>query len=48
MPVHKAWDHTIDLQKEFVPKKGRIYPLSRIKREKVQVFVDSQLKKGYI
>jgi len=47
MPVHKTWDHAIDLQ-EFVPRKGRIYPLSRIKREEVQAFVDSQLKKGYI
>jgi len=48
MPVHKTWDYAIDLQEEFVPRKGRIYPLSRIEREKVQAFVDSQLKKGYI
>jgi len=48
MPVHKTWGHAIDLQEEFVPKKGRIYPLSRIEREEVQLFVDSQLKKGYI
>ena len=48
MPVHKTWDHAIDLQEEFIPRKGRIYPLSRIKREEVQAFVDSQLKKGYI
>jgi len=48
MPVRKLWDHAIDLQEEFVPKKGRIYPLSRIEREEVQAFVDSQLKKDYI
>jgi len=48
MPVHKTWDHAIDLQEKFVPRKGRIYPLSRIEREEVQAFVDSQLKKGYI
>jgi len=48
MPVRKTWDHAIDLQEEFVPRKGKIYPLSRIKREEVQAFVDSQLKKGYI
>jgi len=48
MPVRKTWDHAIDLQEEFVPKKGRIYPLSRIERKEVQAFVDSQLKKGYI
>jgi len=46
--VRKTWDHAIDLQEEFVPRKGRIYPLSRIEREEVQAFVDSQLKKGYI
>jgi len=48
MPVRKTWDHAIDLQEEFVPRKGRIYSLSRIEREEVQAFVDSQLKKGYI
>jgi len=41
MPVHKTWDHAIDLQEEFVPKKGRIYLLSRIERKEVQAFVDS-------
>jgi len=48
MLVRKTWDYAIDLQEKFVPKKSRIYPLSRIEREKVQAFVDSQLKKGYI
>ena len=41
MPVRKTWDYAIDLQEEFVPRKGRIYPLSRIEREEVQVFVDN-------
>jgi len=31
-----------------VPKKGKIYPLSRVEREKVQEFVKDQLRKGYI
>jgi len=48
MPMRKTWDHAIDLQDEFVPRKGRIYFLSRIERKEVQAFVDSQLKKGYI
>jgi len=46
--VRKTWDYAINLQEEFVLRKGRIYPLSRIEREEVQAFVDSQLKKGYI
>jgi len=31
-----------------VPRKERIYLLSRTEKEEVQVFVESQLKKGYI
>jgi len=31
-----------------VPKKDKIYPLSRIEREEVQEFVKDQLRKGYI
>ena len=35
MLMRKAWDHAIDLREGFVPKKGKIYPLSRIEREEV-------------
>jgi len=48
MPMKKTWDHAIDLREGFVPKKGKIYPLSRVEREKVQEFVKDQLRKGYI
>ena len=48
MPMRKAWDHAIDLREGFVPKKGKIYPLSRIEREEVQEFVKDQRRKGYI
>jgi len=48
MPTRKVWDHAIDLKETFKPQKGRIYPLSKNKREKVQKFVDNQLRKGYI
>jgi len=48
MPTQKPWDHAINLREDFVPRKGRIYPLSRTEKEEVQVFVESQLKKGYI
>ena len=48
MPTRKIWDHTINLKKTFKPRKGRIYLLSKDKREKVQRFVDDQLRKGYI
>ena len=48
MTIRKAWDHTIDLREGFVPKKWKIYPLSRVEREEVQEFVKDQLRKGYI
>jgi len=48
MPTRKVWDHAIDLKDTFVPRKGRIYPLSKDEREEVQNFVKDQLKKGYI
>jgi len=48
MLMRKVWDHAIDLKEMFKPRKGRIYPLSKNKREEVQNFVKDQLRKGYI
>ena len=48
MPVQKTWDHAIELKEGFVPKKGKVYSLSREEREEVQAFVGDQLRKGYI
>ena len=45
--TRKAWDHAIDLREEFMPKKGKIYLLSRVEREEVQEFVKDQLRKRY-
>jgi len=46
--TRKTWDYVIDLREGFVPKKRKIYPLSRIEREEVQEFVKDQLRKEYI
>jgi len=48
LPTRKIWDHAIDLKEMFKPQKGRIYPLSKDKREEVQNFVNDQLRKEYI
>jgi len=48
MPVQKTWDYAIELKKGFMPKKGKVYSLSREKKEEVQSFVEDQLRKGYI
>jgi len=48
MLVQKIWDHAIELKEGFMPRKGKVYSLLREKREKVQTFVEDQLRKGYI
>ena len=48
MPTRKLWDHVIDVKEGFMPRKGKVYPLSREEREEVRKFVKEQLRKGYI
>ena len=36
------------MKEGFIPKKGKVYSLSRKKREEIQAFVEDQLRKGYI
>jgi len=48
MPMRKVWDHVIEVKEGFVPRKGKVYPLSREEREEVREFVKEQLQKGYI
>jgi len=36
------------LKEGFIPKKEKVYSLSREEREEVQAFVEDQLRKGYI
>jgi len=35
MLMRKLWDHVIDLKEVFMPRKGKVYPLSREEREEV-------------
>jgi len=46
--TRKIWDHVIELKERFVPKKGKIYPLSGEEREKVRGFIQKQMRKRYI
>jgi len=48
MPTRKVCDHVIEVKKGFVPRKGKVYPLSREEREEVREFIKEQLRKGYI
>ena len=36
------------MKEGFVPKKGKVYPLSREEREEVREFLQEQLRKEYI
>ena len=38
----------IDVKKGFIPRKGKVYLLSREEREEIREFVKKQLQKGYI
>ena len=46
--IRKVWDHAIEMKEGFMPRKEKVYPLSREKREEVREFIKEQLRKGYI
>jgi len=48
MPTRKLWDYVINVKEVFIPRKGKVYPLSREEREEVREFVKEQLRKEYI
>ena len=39
MPTRKLWDHAIDVKERFMPRKEKVYSLSREEREEVREFV---------
>ena len=38
----------INMKEEFVPRKGKVYPLLREEKKEVHKFISEQLRKGYI
>jgi len=48
MLTRKVWDHAIEIKEGFVPRKEKVYLLSRGEKEKVREFIKEQLRKGYI
>ena len=48
MSTRKLWDHAINMNKRFMPRKGRVYLLSRKGQEEVHKFIAEQLRKEYI
>jgi len=46
--MRNIWDYMIELKERFVPKKEKIYSLSREKQEEVREFIEEQMRKRYI
>ena len=45
--MKKMWDHIIEVMKELVLRKRKIYLLLREEREEMYKFIDKQLRKRY-
>jgi len=48
MSTRKIWNHVIEVEKDFVPRKGKVYPLLREGKKEVHKFIQEQLIKEYI
>ena len=48
MPTRKLWDYTIYMKKGFIPRKRKVYLLSREEQKEVCEFIVEQLRKEYI
>jgi len=46
--MKKVWNHAMEMKKEFMPRKGKVYLLSREERRKMCEFIEKQLRKEYI
>ncbi len=47
-PESRSWDHQIELHEDFIPKRGKIYPLSPKQQNALDEWIEEYLKKGYI
>ena len=48
IPIRKVWDYAIEVKEGFVPRKGKVYLLSREEKEEMREFIKEQLWKEYI
>lgn len=48
LPPSRAYDHAINLKDRFIPRNFKPYPLSLPQQEKLDIFIDENLKHGYI
>ena len=48
MPQHTDYDHKIELKKNFIPKKSKVYRIDPVNEDAFNKFIDENLAKGYI
>ena len=48
VPPSRPYDHAIHLDESFIPKIGKLYPLSVKEREAADEFIDENLRSGKI
>jgi len=49
MPIQKLYDHAIDfVEGTTLSKPAKVYPLSLVERNSLDIWIDEELRKGYI
>jgi hypothetical protein len=48
LPPKGPWDHAIKLTKDFKPVRRKLYPLSKVKNEQLNMFIDEHIATGCI
>jgi len=49
MPIRKLYDHAIDfVEGVMLSKPAKVYPLSLAERNSLDIWIDEELRKGYI
>jgi hypothetical protein len=48
LPPKRPWDHAIKLTKDFKPVRGKLYPLSKVENEQLNMFIDKHVATGCI
>ena len=48
MQMRKIWNYVINVKKEFILRKEKIYILFKEERKKIYKFINKQLRKEYI
>ena len=47
-PPARTYDHAIKLKEDFVPKRGKVFPLTLPEQKAMDEFIEENLAKGYI